>query len=49
MSGAAITVAEVEELVKLERLTLIKFIFLEYSCNVFFKVQNMKKELSNVQ
>jgi acyl CoA:acetate/3-ketoacid CoA transferase alpha subunit len=47
--AATITVAEVEELVEAGTLDLIKFIFLEYSCNVFFKVQNMKKELSNVQ
>jgi hypothetical protein len=49
MSGAAtITVAEVEEL-EAGTLDLIKFIFLEYSCNVFFKDQNKRIEQRTVR
>jgi 3-oxoacid CoA-transferase subunit A len=44
MSGAAtITVAEVEELVEAGTLDPNQIHILEYSCNVFFKDQNMKK------
>jgi 3-oxoacid CoA-transferase subunit A len=37
--AATITVAEVEELVEAGTLDLIKFIFLEYSCNVFSRIK----------